>query len=135
MIYPACSATILQTFKCTLIDEMWVLDADLRLACFTDEWLFYAIIASVGVLLFPIGIAVFFQVVLFLYRDMMHINTTDAEDKVEQTEARYESLKETIEIGSGSSKLVSKLASELNAAKKEMKDAQVNSSCRVLLPV
>ena len=48
VLYAGVSMTIMKFFKCTKIDEVWLLDADYRLECFGSEW-FPALIVLVPV--------------------------------------------------------------------------------------
>jgi len=55
-IYPICSQMVLRAFKCRNILGTYYLVADLEEECYTQKWMNNAIIALVGIALYPIGI-------------------------------------------------------------------------------
>lgn len=66
LIYPSVSGTVLRHFVCKQIDDHSYLLTDLRIQCYTDQWTTYAFIAIALILIYPIGIPVFFFALLKL---------------------------------------------------------------------
>lgn len=58
--YPSLSAKMLQVFNCREIHGGWYLVADMDIECYTPVHDTYTSLASLGVLLYPIGIPVSF---------------------------------------------------------------------------
>lgn len=66
LLYPSVSSTVLGHYICKDIDSRSFLIADLRIECFTDKWTQFAFGAVALVLLYPIGIPLFFFAILKL---------------------------------------------------------------------
>jgi hypothetical protein len=66
LIYPSVSSTVLRHFVCKQIDDHSYLLTDLRIQCYTDIWTTFAFIAIALILIYPIGIPVFFFALLKL---------------------------------------------------------------------
>lgn len=49
---------MLQTFKCREIAGTWYLEADYHLQCYTSDWSIHAIVATLGLLMYSLGIPV-----------------------------------------------------------------------------
>jgi hypothetical protein len=60
LIYPSVSSTVLRHFVCKQIDDQSYLWEDLRVQCYTDRWTTVAFVAIALILLYPVGIPVFF---------------------------------------------------------------------------
>jgi len=71
-VYPICSEVILKTFYCTEADGRYFLVADLSKECYTREWLKYAVVAMVGVALYPVGILLYSGSLLFRNRHKLY---------------------------------------------------------------
>jgi hypothetical protein len=75
--YPTVSATILRHYICKEIDfgtsgSETYLFTDLRVACWTNIWTFFAVISFFLVLVYPIGIPFFFWKQLYANRNRLH---------------------------------------------------------------
>jgi len=66
LIYPNVSSTVLRHFVCKQIDDRAFLWTDLRVQCYTDRWTTFAFVAIALILLYPVGIPVFFFALLQL---------------------------------------------------------------------
>jgi len=66
LIYPNVSSTVLRHFVCKQIDDRSFLWTDLRIECYTDRWTTYAFVSIALILLYPVGIPVFFFSILKL---------------------------------------------------------------------
>lgn len=64
LIYPAVSSTILRLYICKDIDGQGYLLADVRVRCYTDTWNLYTLASIPLILIYPVGIPVFFYVLL-----------------------------------------------------------------------
>jgi len=64
LIYPSVSSAVLRHFVCFQIDDRSYLWADLRVQCYTDQWTTFAFVAVALILLYPVGIPVFFFALL-----------------------------------------------------------------------
>jgi hypothetical protein len=64
LIYPSVSSTVLRHFVCKQIDDNSYLWADLRVQCYTDRWTTYAFVSFGLILIYPVGIPVFFFALL-----------------------------------------------------------------------
>jgi len=71
LIYPNVSSTILKYYKCTDVGGTSYLDIDARVVCGSDEWLWHAYIGAGAALLYPVGVPVFFFVLLNLNHDSL----------------------------------------------------------------
>ena len=68
LCYPGVSYVVLQAYNCRLIEGEWYLVADLSEICYTDKWTLYAVLACIGVCLYPLGILLYTGTVLRLAR-------------------------------------------------------------------
>lgn len=66
LIYPSVSSTVLRHFVCKQIDDRSYLWSDLRIQCYTDRWTSFSFVSIALILLYPIGIPVFFFALLKL---------------------------------------------------------------------
>jgi hypothetical protein len=64
LIYPSVSSTVLRHFVCKQIDDNSYLWTDLRVQCYTDRWTTYAFVSFGLILIYPVGIPVFFFALL-----------------------------------------------------------------------
>ena len=69
LIYPSVSSTILRLYICKDVDQQAYLLADLRVQCGTDTWNLYTVASTPLIVLYPVGIPLFF---LFLLRTNRH---------------------------------------------------------------
>jgi hypothetical protein len=76
LIYPGVSAEILRMFACEKIAKEMYLTADLTLKCYTSEYTMYFLMALGAVLVYPIGIPLFYGVILFQRRHKFHLEET-----------------------------------------------------------
>merc|ERR1711981_1017550 len=56
LIYPILSTVVLNCFSCRQILGDWYIVQDLSTQCYTAEWSKHAILAVVGIILYPVGI-------------------------------------------------------------------------------
>jgi hypothetical protein len=68
-IYPGVSSTMLRHFVCKQIDSEYYLLADLRVQCYTPLWYSYAYLSIPFILLYPIGIPLFFFLMMYMHRE------------------------------------------------------------------
>jgi len=69
LIYPSVSSTILRLYICKDVDQQAYLLADLRVQCGTDTWNLFTVASTPLIVLYPVGIPLFF---LFLLRTNRH---------------------------------------------------------------
>lgn len=67
LVYPSVSATILRLYVCKNIEGVSYLMTDLREQCYTSNWYTAAYGGFVLILVYPIGIPLFFFVMLYRY--------------------------------------------------------------------
>jgi hypothetical protein len=60
IMYPSISNTILRIYKCEEIDGNWYLSSDLSIGCFDETWNSYAISSVFLIILYIIGIPLYF---------------------------------------------------------------------------
>ena len=60
LIYPSVSSTVLRHFVCKQINDRSYLWSDLRVQCNTDRWTTFTFVAIALILIYPVGIPVFF---------------------------------------------------------------------------
>jgi len=72
LVYPSVSATVVQLYRCHLVEGEWYLVADYRMLCYDSEWWGYGILGFVAFLLYPIGIPGLFWVLLRLNMEVLH---------------------------------------------------------------
>ena len=97
VIYPGVSSTIAKFFKCTQIDGIWMLDADLRLECYSSEWLFYIPIALVGILMYPIGIPACVGLLLHQNEAYLHHDVASIETQLNSAHSEEDLLRKLID--------------------------------------
>lgn len=76
LIYPGVSSTVLRHYICVDIDSTPYLYADLRVQCYTQTWNLFALVSIALVLLYPLGIPMFFYSVLRVNRARLKENRT-----------------------------------------------------------
>lgn len=64
VLYPLVSVKVLSIFNCMPIDGTWYLIADTTAQCFDSEWGTYALVATAGILLYPVGIPFIIYIIL-----------------------------------------------------------------------
>ena len=72
LIYPSESSTILRLYICKDIDGTGYLLTDVRVQCYTDTWHIYTLASIPLILLYPVGIPVFFYTLLRTNRNQLH---------------------------------------------------------------
>jgi len=110
IIFPTCSTVVFQTFKCTDVDGTWFLDADLRQECYTGAWVDQALFATLGVLMYPIGIPVLFAVNLFANKTYFYVPVDVAEKEVKYWRERLALFNAIMADGSSGSLLTKQAA-------------------------
>jgi hypothetical protein len=60
LVYPTIASTVLRTFVCVDVEDVWYLRADFSITCYDDAYTFPALFAGICTLLYPIGIPLFF---------------------------------------------------------------------------
>jgi hypothetical protein len=73
LVYPGVSSIFLRYFVCKSVktdtyETVYVLFADLETRCFTDSWNDHLPLVFAGILVYPVGIALFFYAMLYRYR-------------------------------------------------------------------
>ena len=79
LIYPALSSNVLRLYVCVDIDGTQWLLTNLRVQCYTSAWYQYAYIAAPFILVYPIGIPLFFTALLFSNRRHLHARRVQAQ--------------------------------------------------------
>ena len=79
LIYPSLSSTVLREFVCISIDSTDWLLTNLRVQCYTSDWYFYSYVALPFIVLYPIGIPLFFFVLLHSNRRHLHERRVQAQ--------------------------------------------------------
>ena len=69
---------------------MWILEADYRIECFDAEWTLYMLYAAGMVLLYPVGIPLFFYASLYKHREALHIDLEAAQEQCTEAHTRLE---------------------------------------------
>ena len=69
--YPSVSVKIFRMFNCTLVDGSYWLTVDMRLQCFTSEWLGYAVYAGLMGVVYVVGMPVTIVALLYKRRDKL----------------------------------------------------------------
>ena len=87
------------------------LDADLRQECYTGSWTNQALFASLGILIYPIGIPVLFAVNLFANKQFFYVPVDAVEKEVKYWRERL-ALFDAIMADGGSCVLLTKQAAE-----------------------
>ena len=73
LVYPLCSAIVLQAFNCREIMGTSYLIADLAAPCYDSVWTKYAVLAFVGILVYPIGAFLYTYVALKRNRHKLYL--------------------------------------------------------------
>ncbi|KAE9234923.1 hypothetical protein PF005_g1677 [Phytophthora fragariae] len=68
-LYPSVSKTILAVYNCQEVGDTYYLVADRRLVCYNGEWALFGIIATIGVVVWVVGIPFFFGLLIWLAQD------------------------------------------------------------------
>jgi hypothetical protein len=68
LVFPGVSSTVLSHYICKEIDGNYFLLTDLRVRCYTDQWTVYAFASVALVLLYPVGIPLFFFALLQMHK-------------------------------------------------------------------
>jgi IPT/TIG domain/Tyrosine-protein kinase ephrin type A/B receptor-like len=79
LIYPSVSSTVLRLYVCKDIEDKSYLLADLSVECYTDQWTYFSY-ASLGlVVLYPIGIPLFFLAMMLINRRHLQYDRVKAQ--------------------------------------------------------
>lgn len=81
IIYPSVSNTILRLFKCEEIDDVWYLSSDLSVVCFDEVWSEYVVSAGFFIILYILGIPIFFYKLLKNYKNKELLEDKEIEYK------------------------------------------------------
>ena len=79
LIYPSLSSTVLREFVCISIDDTQWLLTNLRVQCYTSDWYLYSYISVPFIALYPVGIPLFFFVLLASNRRALHERRVQAQ--------------------------------------------------------
>lgn len=79
LIYPAISSSVLRLYVCKQIGNTSYLLADLRVQCYTETWTRYSFGSMALVLLYPIGIPLFFFTLLYFNKDALRTDRIKAQ--------------------------------------------------------
>jgi hypothetical protein len=71
IMYPMLCQKMMAIFLCRKIEQKWYLTLDVTLECYDDQWLLQAILGSVGIIIYVIGVPVVFFVLLYQHKDQM----------------------------------------------------------------
>jgi hypothetical protein len=71
LVYPSISSTVILMLRCRTVDARSYLLVDFALDCSTDQYAFYRNVAVLCVMLFPVGIVVFFLFILHTNKKSM----------------------------------------------------------------
>ena len=96
IVYAGASTTIMRTFKCTKVYDKWLLDADWRLECYNAEWTNYALLAAVGIVLYPVGIPCFCFVSLLRHKRDLHCDLGPLRQEAEKARGLLTKYEKTI---------------------------------------
>ena len=64
LVYPAVSSTVLRLYVCRQIDDQYYLTTDLTVQCYTSTWTSFTYASLLLILIYPIGIPIFFFSIL-----------------------------------------------------------------------
>ena len=64
LVYPSLSSTVLRQHVCLTIDNTYWLLTNLRVQCYTSDWYYYSYVSIPFIILYPIGIPLFFFMLL-----------------------------------------------------------------------
>jgi len=79
LIYPGVSSTVLRLYICKDIDGQGYLLTDLRVRCHTQTWSAYTLASIPLILLYPVGIPLFFFVLLRTNKEHLHDKRVQAQ--------------------------------------------------------
>ncbi|KAG7401591.1 hypothetical protein PHYBOEH_000123 [Phytophthora boehmeriae] len=68
-LYPTVSKTILTVYNCQEVGDVYYLVADRRLVCYNGVWAVFGVVATVGVVVWVVGIPFFFGLLIWLAQD------------------------------------------------------------------
>ncbi|KAH7479024.1 uncharacterized protein KRP23_5823 [Phytophthora ramorum] len=68
-LYPSVSKTILTVYNCQEVGDVFYLVADRRLVCYHGQWALFGVVATIGVVVWVVGIPFFFGVLIWLAQD------------------------------------------------------------------
>eukprot|EP00644_Phytophthora_capsici_P002327 jgi/Phyca11/114976/e_gw1.27.140.1 len=68
-LYPSVSKTILTIYNCQEVGDVFYLVADRRLVCYNEQWAIFGMIASIGVVVWVVGIPLFFGLLIWIAQD------------------------------------------------------------------
>ena len=79
LVFPSLSSNVLRLYVCTDIDGTQWLLTNLRVQCYTSVWYQYAYVAAPFILLYPVGIPLYFFVLLYSNRHALHERRVQAQ--------------------------------------------------------
>lgn len=79
LIFPVTSSTVLRHYICTNVDGVKFLEVDLRVKCYTDLWNLVSYLSTTFIILYPVGIPVFFFVLLRKNRMRLQVDYIKAQ--------------------------------------------------------
>jgi IPT/TIG domain/Tyrosine-protein kinase ephrin type A/B receptor-like len=79
LIYPAVSSTVLRLYVCKDIEEKSYLLSDFSVECYTETWTIFSYASMCLVLLYPIGIPLFFLTLLLVNRHHLRYDRVKAQ--------------------------------------------------------
>ncbi|KAG2939403.1 hypothetical protein PC115_g3107 [Phytophthora cactorum] len=68
-LYPSVSKTILTIYNCQEVGDVFYLVVDRRLVCYNGQWAVFGMIATIGVIVWVVGIPFFFGLLIWLAQD------------------------------------------------------------------
>lgn len=68
-LYPSVSKTILTIYNCQEVGDVFYLVVDRRLVCYNEQWAIFGMIASIGVVVWVVGIPLFFGLLIWIAQD------------------------------------------------------------------
>ncbi|CAM9420392.1 unnamed protein product, partial [Hapterophycus canaliculatus] len=71
LVYSSVSSMVFQTFACETLDDIEYLRADYRIHCTDAKHKAFEVYAGIMVLVYPVGIPLFYTVLLFQHRDVL----------------------------------------------------------------
>lgn len=89
-LYPTLSKYVLQMWKCTEVEGVWYLDADLRLECEGPQYESMNGLAVFFFLLYPFGIPFAFTIALYKSRDSLEAARAEAEEKDQASSDKFD---------------------------------------------
>ena len=79
LIFPIVSSTVIRHYVCTDIEGTSFLASDYRVQCYTDTWYLVSYISTNFILLYPIGIPLFFFIILRYNRKQLSVPAVKAQ--------------------------------------------------------